>query len=74
MQYKVFYTGLRKDIEGFLGSSVVKNPPVNAGELGVVTIPWRTEWLTTPVIWPGTSHGQSSLAGCSPWGSQKSWT
>ena len=71
MQYKVFYAELRKDIEGFPGSSVVKNPPVNAGDLGVVKIPWRTEWLTTPVFWPGTSHGQSSLAGYSPWGHKR---
>ena len=26
---------------------------------------------TTPVFIPGESHGQSSLAVCSPWGSQR---
>ena len=31
-------------------------------------IPWRREWLPTPVFWPGKFHGQSSLLGCSPWG------
>ena len=31
-------------------------------------IPWRREWLPTPVFSPGESHGQRSLAGYSPWG------
>ena len=31
-------------------------------------IPWRREWLSTPVFLPGESHGQRSLAGYSPWG------
>ena len=29
-------------------------------------IPWRREWLPTPVLLPGDFHGQTSLAG--PWG------
>ena len=31
-------------------------------------IPWRREWLPTPVFLPGESHEQRSLAGYSPWG------
>ena len=31
-------------------------------------IPWRREWQPTPVFLSGKSHGQRSLAGCSPWG------
>ena len=31
-------------------------------------IPWRRKWQPTPVFLPGKSHGQRSLAGCSPWG------
>ena len=31
-------------------------------------IPWRKEWLLTPVFLSGKSHGQRSLAGYSPWG------
>ena len=31
-------------------------------------IPWRRAWQPTPVFWPGESHGQRSLEGCSPWG------
>ena len=30
-------------------------------------IPWRREWLLTPVIFPGEFHGQRSLVGYSPW-------
>ena len=29
---------------------------------------WRRQWHSTPVLWPGKSHGQRSLVGCSPWG------
>ena len=31
-------------------------------------IPWRRKWQPTPVLLPGESHGQRSLAGSSPWG------
>ena len=31
-------------------------------------IPWRREWQPTPVLLPGESHGQRSLAGYSPQG------
>ena len=31
-------------------------------------IPWRREWLPTPVFLPGESHGQRSLVGYSLWG------
>ena len=35
-------------------------------------IPWRRKWLPTPVVLPGKSHGQRSLAGYSPWGRKES--
>jgi len=31
-------------------------------------IPWKREWLLTPVFLSEKSHGQRSLAGYSPWG------
>ena len=31
-------------------------------------IPWRREWLPTPVFLPGEFHGQRNLVGYSPWG------
>ena len=37
-------------------------------------IPWRRKWQPTPIILPGKSHGQRSLVGYNPWGSQKSQT
>ena len=52
---------------------VVKNPPVNAGNMRhgfdpwVGKVPWRRAWQPTPVFWTGESHGQRSLAGYSPW-------
>jgi len=30
-------------------------------------IPWKGEWLSTPVFLPGKFHGQRSLAGYRPW-------
>ena len=48
----------------------VKNLPAMAGDPDswVGKIPWRREWLPTPVFLPGESHGQRSLTGHSPWG------
>ena len=33
---------------------------------------WRRKWQSTVVFLLGKSHGQRSLAGCSPWGRKKS--
>ena len=35
-------------------------------------IPWRKEWLPTPVFLPGEFHGQRSLASYSSWGRKMS--
>ena len=35
-------------------------------------IPWRRKWQPTLAFLPGASHGQRSLAGCSPWGHTQS--
>ena len=63
---------------GFLASSVVKNLPVNAGDMRhrfdpwVRKIPpWRRKWQPTLVFLPGESQGQRSLEGYSPRGSQE---
>jgi len=34
----------------------------------------RRQWQPTPVLLPGKSHGQRSLAGCTPWGRKESDT
>ena len=51
---------------------VVKNPPVNAGDIRdegfdpwVGKIPWRRAWQPTPVFLSGEFHGQRLLAGSS---------
>ena len=53
---------------------MVKNSPTSAGDVtDLGSIPGREDPLeegvaTTPVFLPGESHGQRSLAGCSPRG------
>ena len=42
-----------------------KDSACNAGDPG--SIPWRREWLRTPVFLSGEFRGQRSLAGYSPW-------
>jgi len=52
----------------------VKNLPANGGDpdlIPVGKIPWRREWLPTPVFLPGDFQGQRSLVGYSPWGSKE---
>ena len=36
-----------------------------------LAIPGKRKWQPTPVFLPGESHGQSSLAGYSPWGHEE---
>ena len=56
---------------GFPGGSDSKEFTYSAGDPGG-WIPWRREWLPTPVFLPGEFHGQRSLAGYSPWGHKES--
>ena len=35
-------------------------------------MPWRREWLPTPVLLPGDFHGQRALVDDSPWGRKES--
>ena len=49
---------------------MIKNSPAMRStwfDPWVGKIPWRRAWQPTPVFWPGESHGQRSLVGCSPW-------
>ena len=56
---------------GFLGDSVVKNLPANAGDAGLIPelgrFLWSRKWQPTPVFLPREFHGQRNVAGCSPW-------
>ena len=68
--YTEYYIGKKSFPVGL----VVKNPPANAGDMGLIPrsgIPWRRKWQLTPVYLPGESHGQRSLAGYSPWGPKR---
>ena len=59
---------------GFPGGSDSKESN-NAKDLGfpwIGKIPWRREWLPTPVFLPGESHGQRSLMGYNPWAHKES--
>ena len=51
---------------GFPGGSVVKNPPANAGDSGLIPGFGRSpgEGNGNP-FWPGKSHGQKRLGGYS---------
>ena len=50
---------------------VVKNPPANAGDIGLISglgrSPVGEHGNPTPVFLPGESYGQRSLAGYSSW-------
>ena len=63
-----------KALLGTLAAQIVKNPPAvqeTWDDPWVGKIPWRREWLPTPVFLSGEFHGQRSLEGCSPWGSRE---
>ena len=54
---------------------MVKNPPANAGDLGLIPGLGRSlekKWQPTPVFLPGESHRQRSLEGHKPWGHKES--
>ena len=70
-----------KILFGCPGGSVVKNPPVNAGNIrdtgsipGLGRFPRRRKWQPTPVFLPGASHGPRSLVDHTVRGVAKSWT
>ena len=41
---------------------------------GLGKIPWRREWLPTPILLPGEFHRQRNLVGYSPWNCKESDT
>ena len=58
---------------GFLGGASGKEPSCQCRrhkrwrfDPWVRKTPWRRKWQLTPVFLPAESHGQKSLAGCSP--------
>ena len=67
---KELYDTVDGNIKGFPGGSWGLLPACNVGDSGSippdVKIPWRREWLPTPVFLPRESYGQRSLVGYSP--------
>ena len=62
-------------IYGFPGSSVLKNLPVNAGDMGLILgqeDPLEKEMATYSSILSGKSHGQRRLEDYSPWDRKES--
>ena len=60
-----------------LVAQTVKNLPAMQGTLGQSLggeMPWRREWLCTPVFIPGEFHGERSLLSYNPWGRKESDT
>ena len=69
---------LRQELGAFLVAQMVKNlPAIEPGGLGSNPgsgrIPWRREWLPTPVFLLGELHGERSLVAAVR-GFTKSWT
>ena len=59
---------------GFLGGSMVESTSQcrkHQFDPWVWKMPWRRKWQPTPVLLPGKSHGQRSLASYSPWGHKR---
>ena len=55
-------------IKGFPGASDGQESARRPGfDPGIGKIPWRREWLPTPVFLPEELHGQRSLTGYSSW-------
>ena len=54
--------------QGFPGGLDGKEYACNAGDMSSIpgNIPWRREWLPTPVFLPGEFHGQRSLTATIP--------
>ena len=55
---------------------MVKNPPANTGEVGLIPgsgrfIPWRRKWQPTSVFLLGKSHGTEDPSGLQSMGLQR---
>ena len=71
LEAKELYTYTRAS----LVAQMVKNPPAMQEtwiQPLVRKIPWRSEWLLTPVFLPGLFHGQRVLVSYISWGCKES--
>ena len=72
-----FFLMAESSTVGSPGGSIVKNPPANEGNAGLIAGSGRfpgevLKWQPTPVFLPGESHGQRSLVGYSLRGHKES--
>ena len=62
--------GIRRELQGFPGGSVIQNLPANEGDVGSIPGLGRSSGEGNgnpiPVFLPGESHRQNSLVGCRP--------
>ena len=63
--YVYVYMGFLDGSDGEESACQCRRPGFNPW---VEKIPWRKEWLSTPIFLPVKFHGQRSLVGYSPWG------
>ena len=71
-----FFLMAESSTVGSPGGSIVKNPPANEGNAGLIAGSGRfpgevLKWQPTPVFLPGKSHGQRSPVGYSAWGCKR---
>ena len=72
--HRISWGELIRQISSLLVAQTVKNLPAmweTQVWSWVRKIPWRREWLPTPVLWPGEFHEQRNLARLQPMGSQR---
>ena len=70
--YVYVYMDFLDGSDGKEYSCQCRRPGFNQNNPWVEKIPWRKEWLLTPIFLPVKFHGQRSLMGYSPWGHKES--
>ena len=60
-----------KKVESWASLALASNDQIPSRSLTFCKTPWRRAWQTTPVFLLGSSHGQGSLQGYSPWGRKR---
>ena len=70
----IFFNMTKGEKWDFLVAQTVKNLPASRRPGFHPWLGWYSEWQPTPVLLPGASHGQRTLAGHSPWGHTESYT
>ena len=74
-----YYSAIKKNIFESVLMRWMKLEPIIQSEVSqkenhqysILMHIWSRQWHPTPVLFPGKSHGQRSLVGCSPWGREE---